>query len=121
MADSPTVIQSCDVRPPSGAAAPTKEQQLSGTGTTSAGNTTALTVGEMATLLNGAEPVRIGFGSSKAAAETDADASAIILGPYGRYDWMVSERDKHVAARVVSGSAAYEASCWTSSGARAAS
>lgn len=108
-----------DVRPPSGASAPTADQRLAGTGTTEATNATALTSGAMATLKVGAVAVRVAFlgsaGGGSAVVATD-----LALSPYDRIDWIVqSGKDAHVAIEAADGTSAYEAWVWTSSGARA--
>lgn len=108
------------MRAPSGASAPTAAQVLSGTGTTADANVTALTVGEMATLLVGATAVRFAFSSTEAAAITAAAATSPILPAYGRFDWMVSARDSFVAVEAADGAASFEAHAWTSSGPRSA-
>jgi hypothetical protein len=113
-----TMIQASDMRAPSGASAPTLWQRLSGTGTTGVENATALTVGEMATLLVGATAVRFGMGSSAGAAE--ASATGPILPAYARLDWLVSERDTFVSVEAADGAASFEAHVWTSSGTRSA-
>lgn len=120
---SPKDIQlAAEMRAPSGASAPTKEQRISGSGTTAVGQTTALTVGAFATLVVGEAPVRIGFGSTKALAETDADATALRIAADGRHDWDVTERDQFVACRdATNGAVAFEAWVWTSSGPRSLS
>lgn len=106
------------MRPPSGASAPTAAQRLANTGTAESENATALTVGEMATLLVGAAAIRISFGGAASFATATTDP---IVPAYGRLDWMVSSRDCFVSIEAADGSSAYEAHVWTSSGARAAS
>ncbi len=108
-----------DMRPPSGANAPTADQHLAGTGTTEATNATALTAGAMATIKVGAVAVRVKFlgsaGGGSAVAITD-----LALAPYDRIDWIVQTgKDAHVAIEAADGTSAYEAWAWTSSGARA--
>jgi hypothetical protein len=121
MADSPTVVQSCDMRAPSGASAPTFWQRLAGTGTTGDANVTALTAGAMATLVVGAAAVRFDFGVNEAAAITAASATSPILPAYGRLDWFVEAgRDQFIAVEAADGASAYEAHVWTSSGPRSA-
>jgi hypothetical protein len=97
--------------------APLGAQQLSGTGGTGAENATALTVGQMATLLIGATAVRIAFGSS---ASVEAGTTDPILPAYGRFDWYVSTADCFVSVQAADASSAYEAHVWTSSGQRTA-
>lgn len=113
-----TVVQAADMRAPSGAAAPKSAQRLSATGATGDANATALVVGEMATLLVGATAVRIAFASTEAAAETAVSTTSPALAGYGRFDWMVSASDLHVAIEAADGAATVEAWVWTSSGPR---
>jgi hypothetical protein len=115
--DSPTVVQAADMRPPSGASGATAQQRLANTGTTEAENATALTVGELATLMVGAAAIRVSFGSAASFATATTD---LIVPAYGRFDWMVSPRDAFVSIEAADGSSAYEAWVWTSSGPRAA-
>lgn len=113
---APTVVQAADVRPPSGASGATAAQRLAGTGGTGAENATALTIGEMATLLVGAAAVRVAWGSSSS---VEAATTGPILPAYGRFDWMVSSLDCFVSVEAADGSSPYEAHVWTSSGPRA--
>lgn len=92
-------------------------QRVTGTGATSNATTTALTIGEMATLLVGPVSVRIGFAATEAGAETAASATAPLLPEYGRIDWRVTATDCFVAAEAEDGASAFEFSVWTSSGA----
>lgn len=105
------------MRAPSGASGATAAQRLSGTGATGAENSTALTAGEMATLLVGATAVRVRWGSS---ASVEADTTDPILAAYARFDWMVSSSDTFVSVQAADGSSSFEAHVWTSSGARSA-
>lgn len=118
MAGSKPEQQSADMRAPSGAAVPTAEDRLNGTGTSEDTNATSLTVGEMATIKVGGVAIRINFlsatGGGSSCATTD-----LILGPYDRMDWLVSSSDCFVAVEAADGAAAYEAWVWTSSGKRA--
>lgn len=91
-------------------------QQVTGTGTGATSNATALTIGEMATVLVGATAIRVGFASTGAAAETAASATAPILPAYGRLDWLVTSSDAFVASEAADGASAFEFSAWTSSG-----
>jgi len=117
MPSDPTVVQAADVRAPSGSAVPTLVKVLAGTGSTEDTNDTAFTEGEMATIVNGAEPIRIAFGSATAPGVGTTDQ---IVGPYGRFDWFVGPRDTFCSIEAADGSTAYEAWAWTSSGPREA-
>lgn len=114
------VIQACDVRAPSGSAAPTSQMRISGTGSTGTANATALTLNEMATIKNASPTVaiRIGFGTTGPNAVTAA-ANGLCLVGGERFDWKVSARDVFVAAVADDGASAYKADAWTSSGPRA--
>lgn len=106
-----------DVRGPVEAAAePIKPMRLSGTGTTSARNATALRAECMATFLNGSTAVRFRLGdSSVSAGTTDPN-----LGPYARLDWMVTAgTDDYISIEAADGAAAFEGHAFTSSGPRA--
>ncbi len=98
--------------------APLSPQRVTGTGSTPVGTTTAATVGMYATMKNGATPVRIGFGSSKATAETAASATAPILAAYESFPWLASSSDAHAAARAEDGASTFEFHVWVSSGPR---
>jgi hypothetical protein len=111
-----TALASYDMQPPVvGGTGPIAPQQITGTGTTGASHTTALTVGQMATLQVGAAAVRVRFAASQSLAASTA-ATDPLLGPYSRFDWLVSSSNAFVGCEADSG--AYEASVWTSSGAR---
>lgn len=121
MAAPPLVqISAFDMRPPVNAqAVPIKMQQITGSDQTGAANTTALTVGAMATLLIGANNVRARWGSTNALASAVA-ATDPILPAYGRFDWFVSSEDCFVGLEMASGSGTFDGYVWTSSGARSA-
>lgn len=110
-------VQAADCRAPSGASVPTLDDRLAGTGATEDTNATSLTVNEMATILVGSVAVRVAFlsatGGGSSVATTDR-----ALGPYARFDWLVTSRDCFVAVQAADGSSAYEAWVWTSSGPR---
>jgi hypothetical protein len=116
MGSSVTEVIAADMRAPSGTGAPTQAQRLAGTGGTGVENATALTLKEMATLLNGPVPIRFAFGPTAA---VEAAVTDPILGPYGRLDWVVSARDVFVSIEAADGVAQFEAHVWTSSGPRA--
>lgn len=121
MGESLTVIQAADVRAPSGAAAPTAQQRIAGSGTTEAHNTTKLTAGEMATLLVGKTRVRVAW-KGVIGASAQVSSTSISLEPGARVDWLVEkDLDDVVYAEAEDGSSAYEAWVWTSSGDRARS
>lgn len=101
--------QAADLRMYEGGTAPKAKQRLASTGTTESVVATALTVGEMATLLVGAAAVRLEFGAS--VATTDP-----IIPAYGRTDWLVTDGTKTPRIEAADGSSAYEAWAWTSSG-----
>lgn len=114
---SQTEQQAADMRAPSGSVAPTASQELSAAGTNEAHNTTALTVGEMATLINAGVEIRVAFASAAGLAAQVGNTN-LIIGPYGRLDWMVENSDKHVYTESKDGAATHEAYVWTSSGKR---
>jgi hypothetical protein len=97
-----------DVRAWEGAV-PRGYKRLADTGTTEDVVDTALTVGEMGTLLVGAAAVRLSFGAS--VATTDP-----IIPAYGRFDWRVTDGTDTPRIEAADGSSAYEAWVWTSSG-----
>jgi len=105
-----------DMQPPVGSTEPIAWMRLAGTGGTGVENATALTVGQMATLLVGAAAVRVGWGSAAAGAE--ATTTSPILPAYGRFDWVVSASSVFVSVEAADNAAAFEAHVWTSSGAR---
>ncbi len=109
------------MRPPveGAAAAPIKPQRIAATDQTGASHTTALTQQQMATLLIGANAVRVRFGSTEAIAAATA-ATDPVLGPYTRFDWVVSSLDCFVGLEMASGSGTAEGHVWTSSGQRSA-
>lgn len=111
-----TVVQAADVRAPVGSV-PKAAHRLDGTGTTEDTNSTSLTVGEMATIMNTANPIRVVFLSAAGGGSSVATTSWV-LGPYARFDWLVSSSDCFVACEAADGSSAYEAFVWTSSGQR---
>lgn len=90
------------------------ETRLAGTGTTEATNTTALGPGCLATLMVGAEAIRINFGAATAPTVATTD---LIVPAYGRFDWTVEAQSCFVSIEAADGAAAYEAWVWTSSGA----
>lgn len=107
-----------DMRAPSNTAAvPQKFQQITGTDQTGVANSTALQINCMATLLVGANAVRVRFATSQALAAAVA-ATDPILGPYSRFDWLVSSLDQFVGLEMASGSGTFEGHVWTSSGLR---
>jgi hypothetical protein len=116
MSSSSTERQAADVRPPVGSA-PKGAQRLTGTGTTEATNSTSLTVGEMATFKNTANPIRIVFLSATGGGSIVANTNCVI-GPYERFDWLVQSTDAFVAIEAADSASAYEAFVWTSSGLR---
>lgn len=103
--------------PSATAAGPQAPQRITGSDQTGASHTTALTVDQMATLLIGANAVRVRFATSEALAAAVA-ATDPILGPYTRFDWQVSSLDKFVGLEMASGTGTFEGHVWTSSGAR---
>lgn len=105
--------KAAEMRAPTGDA-PKGAQRLAGTGTTEDHNDTALTVGQMATLIVGAAAVRVVWGAAAATVAT----TSLILGANQRFDWLVSALDTVVSVEAADGSAAYEAWVWNSSGAR---
>jgi hypothetical protein len=106
-----------DMRPPVGTA-PEGAQRLADTGTTEDTNATALTAGQMATLLVGSVAIRVVWLAATGGG-SDVAATDLALGPYSRFDWIVyGGTDDFVAVQAADGSSAYEAWVWTSSGAR---
>ncbi len=103
--------------PITGGTAPRAEQSLSGTGTTEATNTTALTVGEYATIKNGPVAVRCVFLAATGTGTSVPAAEPFVLAPYEAWNWMVETGTKFVAIEAYDGATAYIASVWTSSGA----
>jgi hypothetical protein len=97
--------------------APKSAMRITGSDQTGAANGTALTVGCMATLLVGANAVRCRWGSTSSLAVAVA-ATDPILGPYSRFDWLVSSADVYVGLEMASGSGTFEGHVWTSSGTR---
>jgi hypothetical protein len=90
--------------------------RLSGTGTTEATNSTALSAGSLATIVVGPAAVYVRFlsaaggGSSVTSANYDVEVAAGM-----RFDWTVEAGNKHVAIEASDGSSAYRATVWTSS------
>lgn len=118
MTTAPTVIQAADVRPPSGASGATALQTLTGTAGTGA-ESTALTGGQMATIMVGGNAIRVRWGGS---ASVEAGTADLIIPAYGRFDWMVTAGiDDFVSVQAADATSAFEAFVWTSSGARSAS
>lgn len=109
-------LNAYDMQPPVGSTEPLSAMRLSGSGTTGVENATALSTGQMATLLVGGTAVRCGWGATSGGAE--AAATGPILGPYSRFDWMVSASNAFVSVEAADGSSTFEAHVWTSSGAR---
>lgn len=103
--------------PITGGTAPRAEQSLSGTGTTEATNTTALTVGEYATIKNGPVAVRCVFLAATGTGTSVSATEPFVLAPYEAWNWMVETGTKFVAIEAYDGATAYIASVWTSSGA----
>ena len=113
-------LNAYDMRAPANtAAAPQTHQRITGSDQTGAVNSTALTVDQMATLLIGANAVRVRFAATADLADNVA-ATDPILGPYSRFDWLVSSLDCFVGLEMASGSGTFEGHVWTSSGARQA-
>jgi hypothetical protein len=115
---SATVTQAADIRPPSGATAPTQAQRLAGTGVTEAASATALTGGAVATLLVGGTSIRLAFGGAALGVGSVATTDLVIGANY-RFDWYVqADSDAFIAIEAADGATAYEAWVWTSSGPR---
>lgn len=113
-----TALASFDMRAPANTgAAPQAAQRITGSDQTGAANATALTVDQMATLLIGANAVRVRFAATADLADNVA-ATDPILGPYSRFDWLVSSLDCFVGLEMASGSGTFEGHVWTSSGTR---
>ena len=91
--------------------------RITGSDQTGAANTTGLPVDQMATLLIGANAVRVRFATTQTLAEAVA-ATDPILGPYSRFDWQVSTLDRFVGLEMASGSGTFEGHVWSSSGLR---
>lgn len=107
-----------DMRAPVEAAtAVQKPQRITGSDQTGVANATALTVDQMATLLVGANAVRVRFGSTAVLAAAVA-ATDPIIPAYGRFDWQVSLLDCFVGLEMAAGSGTFEGHVWTSSGLR---
>lgn len=113
-------LNSYDMRAP-GAAAVTVQttQRITGSDQTGAANATALTVDQMATLIIGANAVRVRWAATAALAD-DVAATDLILGPYSRFDWQVTSLDCFVGLEMASGTGTFEGHVWTSSGTRQA-
>ena len=94
-------------------------QRITGSDQTGVANATALTIGQMATLLIGANAVRVRWATTQTLAD-DVAATDPILGAYARFDWQVSAQDCFVGLEMASGSGTFEGHVWTSSGARQA-
>jgi len=111
--------KAADMAAPSGASKPTAADRLAGTGTTEDASDTALVVGQMATIMVGTgTSVRVAFGSAVMSGGGKVAATDLEIPAGGRFDWMVTARDKWVA--VESAVLAYEVWVWQSSGPRAA-
>ena len=103
--------------PIAGGTAPRAEQSLSGTGTTEATNTTALSTGSFATIKNGPVAVRVAFLSAPGGGSSVSPTEPFVLGAYEAFNWIAEVGTKHVAIEAYDGATAYIASVWTSSGA----
>jgi hypothetical protein len=112
-----TVILAADVRAPSGSTEPTKRMALAGTGATEDQNNTALTVGQMATLMGGPVAISVVFEAAKGSGSSVATTDLYLVAG-GRIDWMVQATDAWVSVAAFDESSAYQASVWTSSGPR---
>jgi len=107
-----------DMRAPGAtAAAPQTTQRITGSDQTGVANATALTVDQMATLIIGANAVRVRFAATADLAD-DVAATDLILGPYSRFDWQVTLLDRFVGLEMASGAGTFEGHVWTSSGTR---
>jgi hypothetical protein len=102
------------VAPIGGGSAPEAEQRIANTGTTEANNSTALRIGEFATLKNGANAIRVSFRSATGVSTAVATTS-LLLGPYERFDWYVKYETQFVYAEAGDGASAYECWVWHSS------
>lgn len=99
--------------PQGGVAFPLGPDRLAGTGTTEDHNTTALNVGQFATLMVGDTAVRVSFrsatGGSGQVATTD-----MIIAANKDFPWLVFDATKVVYIEAADGSSAYEAWLWQS-------
>lgn len=100
--------------PAADSSAPRAEQRLANTGTTESSNSTALSVGCMATLCVGATAIRVTFRTSTGLS-TQVAATNRIIPAYGSYDWYVTNDTKVVYIEAADSASAYEAHVWTSS------
>ena len=100
--------------PVGGGTAPRAKQNLSGTGTTEAHNSTLMSVGAQATLLVGGAAIRFSHRAA-AGASTQVATSDTLLAAGARFDWKVTPETTVVYVEAGDGSASYEAWVWQSS------
>lgn len=94
-------------------AVPRAAQLLADTGTTEDHNATALRVGGMATLVAGAEPIRVSFRTAAGGAAQVA-LTSMRLAAGTSISWLCTTYDKHVYVEAADAVAAYEAWVWSS-------
>lgn len=99
--------------PSSTLAAPRAPTRLAGTGTTEAGNATALPIGVKATLLVGAVSIRITWRRAVGGA-TQVAVTDIRLDAFTAVEWDVTDDDKAIYIEAADGASAYEAWFWAS-------
>lgn len=114
MAGSKTEDACTIYAPIGGGSAPRAEQRISGTGTTEANSATALTLGAKATLMNGANSIRVSFRAATGVATAVATTS-LLIGSYGRFDWDVTDETDFVYVEAGDGASTFECWIWTSS------
>lgn len=95
--------------PQGGQTFPLASDRLAGTGTTEDHNTTALNIGEMATLYVGNVAVRVSFRSATGGS-TQVATTDLVVGANDRFDWLVKPQTRVVYVEAADGSSAYE--CW---------
>lgn len=89
-------------------------ERLAATGTTESSNSGALIIGNMATILVGAVPVRFVLRSDRGLAGQVATTD-MYLPAGGSFTWTVDHLTRHIYIEAADGSSAYEAWVWKSS------
>ena len=111
-----TESQVADVRAPSGSSAPTQADRIAHASGGEDEIATALTAGEMATIMVGSQAIRVSF---SAASGNTVATTDMRLAAGSRFDWFVQgDTDDWIAAEADDAATSWEAGVWTSSGAR---
>lgn len=88
---------------------------ITGSGSTEDSNSTALTVGRMATLLVGSVAVSIALKAATGASTQVTAATSVQLPAYGRLDWVVTPTTRVVYQEATAGSGTHISWLWHSS------